>query len=181
MKNFFSKNKDSGYIILFSVLVSSIILSVIFGLTNTAYRQRVFSKEAKDSSRALFSADAGIECATAWDNRNTFESLPNSPSIECLRDLGSFTMADTTNGDGSVTYTSPLTEPFPGNTSCMQIIVTKNIPAGTDAGGSPIYATRVDSKGYNKDCGTVATVLSTNTDSNLVVERFLSYTYTRGN
>ncbi len=181
MNIIFLKNKDSGYIILFSVLVSSIILSVIFGLTNTAYRQRVFSKEAKDSSRALFSADAGIECATTWDNKNTFETLPSSPQIICLKDIGDITMSDVSNGDGSVTYTGPLTEPVNDGTSCMQISITKNIPAGTDMGGNPIYATRVESKGYNKDCPTVSTVISTNTDSNLVVERFLSYTYTRGN
>ena len=62
------KNKNSGFILLFAVTLSSIILSVALGVANVAYKEVSLSSiSAKDSNEAFLAADTGAECALFYD------------------------------------------------------------------------------------------------------------------
>lgn len=73
MKKFISKKK--GFVLLFSVVLSSIILSIALGVTNIALKEINFSTSGVKSNEAFYAADTGIECALYYD------LLPDVPDI----------------------------------------------------------------------------------------------------
>jgi hypothetical protein len=68
-----TKQKEGGYILLLSILITSIILAVSFGVYAIGLKSILLSSFMKDSQRALAAADRGAECALYWDYayRNT--------------------------------------------------------------------------------------------------------------
>lgn len=84
------KNNQSGYAILFSVVVVGIILVIAFGLSNITYKQLVLSSLAKESQTAFYQADLASECGLYHDwHSGSFTSLdPEIPpvnSVSCGR------------------------------------------------------------------------------------------------
>jgi len=64
-KNKLQKNK--GFVILFSILISSIILLMASGIYNIVQKQVVLSSYAKQSQKAFYAADAALDCALFYD------------------------------------------------------------------------------------------------------------------
>ncbi|MFH1201090.1 MAG: hypothetical protein V1484_02050 [bacterium] len=77
--------KNKGFVILFAVTLSAILLSIALGVANIAFREIKFSTSAKDTNNAFFAADTGIECAFINDKSSSIVFIdPNpSPSIMC--------------------------------------------------------------------------------------------------
>jgi len=48
-----------GFVVLFAVMLSSIILAITIGIANISIREIKFSTGAKDTNNAFFAADAG--------------------------------------------------------------------------------------------------------------------------
>ncbi len=70
MQVFFLKqyNDDNrGFAMLFTVLITSIILSIGLGISNLAFKQTILSSLAKDSQMAFYQADAAAECGMYYD------------------------------------------------------------------------------------------------------------------
>ncbi len=67
IKDIKKTNKKSGFVMLFSIILASIILSVTLGLTNISLKELNFNTSAKDSNDAFFAADTGAECALYYD------------------------------------------------------------------------------------------------------------------
>jgi hypothetical protein len=65
-----------GFVLAFSLLISSIVLALAFGIFNILLKQIVLTSSAKDSQIAFYAADAGAECALYWDTHN---SRPETP------------------------------------------------------------------------------------------------------
>jgi len=59
--------KQSGFAMLFTVLIVSIILSLAIGISNITFKQNLLSSIAKDSQQAFFAADTGMECGLMND------------------------------------------------------------------------------------------------------------------
>lgn len=57
----------SGFAMLFTVLVISIIMSLAIGIANVTFKQNLLSSIAKDSLIAFYAADAGVECGLYYD------------------------------------------------------------------------------------------------------------------
>ena len=53
--------KQAGFVILFAVTISSIILDIALGVANISFREMKFSTNVKDSNNAFFAADTGLE------------------------------------------------------------------------------------------------------------------------
>jgi len=69
-----------GFVLAFSLLISSIVLALAFGIFNILLKQIVLTSSSKDSQIAFYAADAGAECALYWDthtSRNPVD-LPNN-------------------------------------------------------------------------------------------------------
>ncbi|MES2023142.1 MAG: hypothetical protein V4439_00470 [Patescibacteria group bacterium] len=58
-KKFFKK----GFVLLFAMVLSSIVLAIAFGVANIALKEINFSTSAKDTNEAFFASDVGVECA----------------------------------------------------------------------------------------------------------------------
>lgn len=73
------KLKQTGFVMAFSLLLSSIVLALAFGIFNLLLKQISLTSSAKDSQIAFYAADAGMECALYWDTHNSRDasSYPN--------------------------------------------------------------------------------------------------------
>ena len=67
--------KNRGFVILFAMMISSIILMIALGVTNIATNEIKFSSSAKNTNDAFFAADTGAECALMND-KSTGTSFP---------------------------------------------------------------------------------------------------------
>ncbi len=61
MKKYFPKHK--GFVILFTMLISTIILMIGLGIFSIATRETVLSGTSREAQYAFYAADAGVECA----------------------------------------------------------------------------------------------------------------------
>lgn len=64
-------NQKKGFVLAFSLLISSIVLALAFGIFNILLKQIVLTGSAKDSQIAFYAADAGAECALYWDTHTS--------------------------------------------------------------------------------------------------------------
>jgi len=60
-----------GFVLAFSLLISSIVLALAFGIFNILLKQIVLTSSSKDSQIAFYAADAGAECALYWDTHTS--------------------------------------------------------------------------------------------------------------
>jgi|JI10StandDraft_1071094.scaffolds.fasta_scaffold26155_6 hypothetical protein len=171
------KNQNGGYVLLITVLISSVILAMTLGMANTAYREETFAIQAKESYIAFFAADTGLECALAADRvaGSPFDG-PN-PVIRCA-DQSITTIGDTSPADVEERVydfeiaSAGVTIPDGG---CAHIIVRKNAVVNTLSG---LRGTIIESRGYNLPCDeTDAILISGSGDTRLLVERALRATY----
>lgn len=58
---------QKGFVLLFAVVLSAIILSISLGLSEISYKQISFGNQARETADAFFAADAGLECALFYD------------------------------------------------------------------------------------------------------------------
>ena len=151
---------------LFSILITSALLLIAIGISNIAYREAVFAVEARDSDRAFFAADNGMECGLYLDGLGTFASGATlTPS--CNGTTVSFTRT-------AGTAATPV-EQFilnTGNNTCAQVTVDKTLTIA----GSP--GTEVTSYGFNvAPSGTSTTTCFTGTPNARTVNRALKADY----
>lgn len=71
--------RNQGFVLAFSLLLSSIVLALAFGIFNILLKQIVLTSSSKDSQIAFYAADAGAECALYWDTHTSRDpnSFPN--------------------------------------------------------------------------------------------------------
>ncbi len=122
IKERIKKNKK-GFVLLFAVTISAILLAVALGVANIALKEVRFSTNARDTNDAFFAADTGIESTLFKDKTTSNYSAPGSGSNSWIETIG---------GLGSV------------NQGCVKINVTKI--------ASPVSTTFV-AKGYNNGSG----------------------------
>lgn len=84
--------QHNGFVILFTILISSIIMVIGLGIFSIAIRESILSGSAREAQYAFYAADAGVECALyaqtiTPDTSNPFSGSGNS--FECGSDNGS--------------------------------------------------------------------------------------------
>jgi len=174
-KNKKINSQNSGFIVLLTVVIASIVLTMVMGISSIAVKQMTLTAGAKEGSRALFAADAGIECALYWDvNRKTtnntsyFDSKNIPPQIiNCGGNPYSIfaPFKITAPSPPSLTNTDYDSYQFDLNLSqgCAKVTVFKNYPLDTDpppSGDNIIDITKelytqVESRGYNVPCSSL--------------------------
>lgn len=76
IKKLFNKkinNDKKGFALLFSVLVSVMVLAVGASIINIALKQVILSGAGRESQFAFYAANTGLECALYWDLRGAGE------------------------------------------------------------------------------------------------------------
>ncbi len=147
--------KQNGFVLLFAVILSSIILAVALGVSNITLKQLTFSTSAKSTNDAFYAADAGVECALyyGFTTASFIDSDGNGQQGQPIFGLPSnYTSTDCANnlvnlgvdGEGVPTSNGPwvfyLLNLGGSNSgkACAQVTVTKDL-----------YSTTIVSKGYN--------------------------------
>lgn len=133
-------NNKRAFVLLFTIVVSSIILAIALGVTNIAFKEAQFGTSAKDTNESFFAADVGVECALLYDKStvNRFTNPDPGGNISCAGADISVT-PNPSNNDAS--YSFSFTVPSLGSSGggCAKVTVSKtNIPS-----------TNITSKGYN--------------------------------
>ncbi len=82
------KKNKKGFVILFSVTISSILLAIALGVSNIALKEVKFGTNARDTNDAFFAADTGIEYALFKDKTSTNYPAPGNWT-ETIGGLGS--------------------------------------------------------------------------------------------
>ena len=125
---------SAGFALLFSVILSSILLAISIGVANIALKQVNFSTSAKDTNDAFFAADTGIECALRHDRSDATENaFVGTASMNCAG--SAITLSGASPSWSFVVYGLGSS-----GQSFVTVSVVKNLGAGT---------TTIVSKGYN--------------------------------
>lgn len=64
--------QQKGFVILFTILISVIILMIGLGIFSIATRETVLSGTAREAQYAFYAADAGVECALYAETQGVF-------------------------------------------------------------------------------------------------------------
>lgn len=188
-------NTQSGYILFFAMIVSSIVLSLILAISLVAFRQGIFTREVRESTKAFYAADMALDCLIPLDNRGDFGIDSTS-----VLTSGPFTACDgVTIVQPRIEQTTPPTTLYSygsdgdlfntlipvGSGICARAEVIKFIPRpdlpASNAG--QMYETNITTWGYNISCADYHQHMfnvSQGTPSAVqtrLVERSLNYTY----
>ena len=128
------KSYNSGFTLLLSVLVVSILLTISMGFSVFVLRELNIAIIGRESQRAVFASDSGIECALYWDfvhgglSKSAFD-ISGTSAISCS---GKSPMVGGPSGISDFRLNFD-------NGACVDVKVDKRNPPDT----------KIESKGYN--------------------------------
>ena len=136
------KNYKQGFVMIFAVALSSVILALALGLARIALKEVIFSTSAKHTNDAFFAADTGAECALFHDlSSPSAFGVPASPGSTNCAGIS----VDLNNGSATPDPVGPWTfvlYPLGGSgDACAKVTVIKT--------GSNPTLTQIISKGYS--------------------------------
>ena len=121
MKAQAAKN-EKGFALLFSVLLSSLLLSIGLSIFSISLKELAISTASRQSVYAFYAADSGLQCALYWDTKAgqipTLVNDQNTGTIKC--------------GGKSMTLTSPGLTDIPANEPTDNLPVDSRDPTGPD-------------------------------------------------
>ena len=86
-----NKKRNRGFVILFAVTISSILMAIAIGVANIALKEAQFETSAKYTNEAFFAADTGLEKVLYKDNRAVSSYTPAPGSwTEIVSSLGPY-------------------------------------------------------------------------------------------
>jgi hypothetical protein len=156
--------KENGVALLFVILLTSVLLMVTLGISNITYKELVFSLEARDSDKAFFAADTGIECALYLDKFGAFDAT--LPSHNCN---GAPVVVTITSAD-NYQFAIPLGQ------TCSNVLVNTAL----DPYGTGELHTSIQSFGYNTSVDSTTGECPDGSVSSRVVSRGLSVAFPNG-
>lgn len=133
------KSKKSGFVILFAVTISAIILAIALGVANISLKEVQFGTSARDTNDAFFAADTGIEYVLFQDlkeKNHPLDSIYKSNSgfgSEIVGLLGG-------NGKGCAIVTITKT-----TAPSLTTVVSKGYNTGSNAVGDPVACNPIPS------------------------------------
>lgn len=143
--NFSHSSTQSGFVLLYSMMLSSMLLAITLGVINIAFRELKFATSGKATNEAFFAADTGAECALHYNKStvNRFESPDPGGAVNCAVDIPVF------SGDSTLwSYSFIVDNLGADGDGCAKVNVQK------DASFPPTKTT-ITSVGYNnggEDC-----------------------------
>lgn len=168
-----SPTSQRGFSMLFSVLASSLVLSIGLSIFNLTLKELILSSSGRESQFAFYAADSGAECSLYWDLEatNIFATsssayTPSNPAPECNTQPINITASPRTANSATTQFQFDVYKPGEGSALwyCTKVKIVK-----TDVSGA--IETVIESRGYNNRCALLST-----TDINRV-ERALRIKY----
>lgn len=156
MKYLSSKLKPTtrrGYTLLFSVIVSVLVLSVAAFILSISRKQFILSSAARDSMYSFYAADSGIECAAEHYRDGDFDPVKirgnTVGSVSCAG--SSWTVIPSTSAVAPYTDTVPPTDQHATSTFFMPVGYNGScawVKVGFSGDGTAT-TTYIESRGYN--------------------------------
>lgn len=135
-------NQKRGFTLLLATIIASLLLAVGGAMFSIIKKEVILSSLGRDSQFAFYAADTGAECALYWDYRHDVFIVGTTTAM-CDGQL----LAPIP----PVVYDQPVSFQFDlNNQLCTVVTVIKYTPGGANE-------TRIDSRGYNTSCATIAT------------------------
>lgn len=181
--------KNKGFVILFAMLISTIILLIAAGIFNVVQKEVVLSSYARESQRAFYSADSALECALYTDVHGIGSTNPYTPfrivpapelndqNFDCGNNVvtSSYTGGATANYDHSFVFR--YRNASADDTSCAYVLVEKESTGDTSDG----IEVRITAVGFNVCTDTSGAFNNTleipDFNDPTLLERRLSLTY----
>lgn len=151
----FQKNMgiNSGYTLLFAVLVSALVLAIAISILSISKKEFLLATSARDSSTAFYAADSGVECAVYGDDKGAFLDSSNQYThdkrLDYATTMGCKFKFSPIHVDVDDTDLNNISFTFDGsfgsaeNGSCGHVVVRKMKDENGDA------KTDIESRGYN--------------------------------
>ncbi|MDB4984362.1 MAG: seg [Patescibacteria group bacterium] len=174
MKSFFNKLKEAhkGFVILFTVLISAIILMIGFGIFSIATRETILSGTAREAQFSFYAADAGVECALYFQTHsNVLHAGTGFPGVSTNDWPSCGTTGNQINGAGD-----PGTASNPARFDIM-VDATQKTCAHVIVYDPTSSERRIISQGYNICALDASGVAHPVTSNPLLVERVLDTTF----
>ncbi|MBI5139349.1 hypothetical protein HZA26_01935 [Candidatus Nomurabacteria bacterium] len=148
-KVYLNSKDEEGFVLLFAVVLTGLILTMTMGIANLTLKELVFSTSVRDGSDAFFAADAGIECATFQDKlgNDKFPRIGPAVSFSCFGSTINPTY--TVPGVNTGQYDFTLTGLNSNALGCAKVTVFKD-------NNIPPERVVITSRGYNVDCASVS-------------------------
>jgi|SRR3989344_1948235 len=155
----------AGFVILFAVTLSAIILAIALGVANIALKEVKFSTNARNTNDAFFAADTGAECSLFYDklSGSLFPITGPGSSITCASTTTTPSFSGTAN-TGS--YDFIISGLGSSGTSCVKVNIFK------DKTVSPIKVT-ITSTGYDIGDSNCNSTNPNRTERKLEIKSFL--------
>jgi len=96
-------NYKKGYTLLFSIIVSSVVLSIAAFILSISRKQFILASVSRDSTMAIYVADSAIQCAVESYVKLGFDPL-NNTGMTCNKQLFDATFTDIPLGDDLSIY-----------------------------------------------------------------------------
>ena len=148
--------KNKGFVLLFVIVISSIILAITLSIMNISLKEIKFSTSAKDTNDAFFAADTGAECALFYDRTAPVNNAFTGTAVMNCAGLNI-----TVNGSSPL-WNFVVSRLGNNGQGCARVTVNKSV--------SP---TTIISKGYN-DGGSIAETCTQGINS---IERQIELSY----
>lgn len=120
---------QKGFVILFAVLISAIILLIGAGVLSISVKESVLASAAREAQYAINAADAGIECVLYDDAQPydfAFNGLLNdttNPRVSCLGSVQTL---------GLDPFQFEIPDPLGGQGTCAIVTRTSTFPTNDD-------------------------------------------------
>lgn len=162
--------KESGFISLFTVLITSIILAMTIGIASITWKGLILTSLARDGATAFYAADAGVECILFNDLELAAFEFGNG-IINCGDATINFSSSAFGDADIAFSFSTDDGEFIQMSSGCAQVTLTRT--AGTDEFGNLLDPVNViDSKGYSVSCEKLVS-----SDTSRIVQRAIRVSY----
>lgn len=158
------QHQESGFVILFAVIIAAIIFALGAGLFSSAQKETLLASTASESQIALGATDTGAECALYYafiNNGTNFSCAGNTvmqTGVAC--GTGTCFAYDMRNIDSD-------------SSACGVLSITNNIQRTIN--GSQVSGTEIQVRGFNvctnQSTGLVSGILSPDIYDPLLIER----------
>ena len=121
-----------GYLLLFAVVISSIVLAIGLGIVNIVNKGLILASSGRLSQTAFYAADGGIECALYWDRTHvgfpitvfatSTLSVPPTSGVVCASEdiAGTWTLSGQTASAATTAFDLAF-----NNGTCSTVTVSK--------------------------------------------------------
>ena len=127
------KSSGSGFVILFAVTLSSVLLAIALGVANISLKEIKFGTSAKNTNDAFFAADSGIEYVLYNDKSGSLNYVPPAGG-EAEWDI-------VVSGTGSSGTSCAKVHIYKNNFNTAIPVVTNIVSRGYDVGDATCEST----------------------------------------